>query len=96
MTKILDPRETYIFPEYVNVPYKGDYEQLCKGIESVLEQEFNACIEYAEVTEVDEEPLAIAVPAVSKFSSKLSSLSPASQTLRVTPRTIIKNTLALL
>ena len=54
MTKILDPRETYIFPEYVNVPYKGDYEKLCKGIESVLEQEFNACIEYAEVTEVDD------------------------------------------
>ncbi|BCV00278.1 MAG: hypothetical protein CM15mV34_0520 [Caudoviricetes sp.] len=55
MTRILDPRETYIFPEYVNVPYTGDYEQLCKGIEEVLKNEFNAKIEYAEVRELEDE-----------------------------------------
>lgn len=55
MTRILNPRETYIFPEYVNVPYTGDYEQLCKGIEEVLKNEFNAKIEYAEVRELEDE-----------------------------------------
>ena len=57
MTRILDPRESYIFPEYLNVPFSNLnlYEDLCEGIKKVLQSEFNATFEYAEVREVEDE-----------------------------------------
>ena len=44
MTRILDPRESYIFPEYLSVPYTGTYDKLCEGIKDILKNEFHASI----------------------------------------------------
>ena len=57
MTRILDPRESYIFPEYLGIPYTGilHWEKLCDGIKDILKNEFHADIEYAEVREIEDE-----------------------------------------
>ena len=55
MTRILNPRESYIFPEYLSVPYTGTYDKLCEGIKDILKNEFHASIEYAEVREIEDE-----------------------------------------
>ena len=38
MTQILNPRETYIFPEYIETPFSGSYEQLAEGNRISMEQ----------------------------------------------------------
>ena len=55
MTQILNPRETYIFPEYIETPFSGSYEQLAEGIKSILSSEFNATADYAEMEEIEDQ-----------------------------------------
>lgn len=55
MTQILNPRETYIFPEYIETPFSGSYEQLAEGIKNILNSEFNATADYAEMEEIEDQ-----------------------------------------